>query len=451
MLEWRGEIYVWAGNRWQRRDADSLRLEIWRALAHVAQTRDNDDGSVTRTSPKADNQLVSNVFQALRAQTQLKAASEPAWLRDSQNRPNPRGCWAFEDVLIDIWATAEGFKKNGEYNWEIMPRDASFFSTVTLPCDFDDEAKAPVWERCLGEWGSQDPEWSETRERFYGYAAWGERVYDKWMMEFGRARGGKGTGARFLSKMLGYPAYFGTSMANLSTQFGMDGLQGARVMMIEEAEDLDRGAGSRVATIIKQLVGGGVTTIDKKGIAQQRLELKVVPMLQSNILITLPDDKKGLSSKMIALQFDHSFAKVADPHLDEKLLAEAPGILLRWMKALVRLVAEEDIEAKFPMPAASREVLRRFELADNPWESFLDERCIEDTDALISLSRLVTVMRTWEKDSGIEFTKKRGKPVADRFLVAMLLDNTEWKLARARLGAGGEDGRHLRGLLVKKL
>lgn len=448
LLEWYGTLFTWTGHQWRVVDLDDLKLELWRSLQRCVFLETTNDG-VARTVKPTDIQFVSNVLQALRAQTQLRVEHEPAWLRDKDDKPSAKGCWAFEDVLVDVWATAAKYRESGEYEWVTMDRDASFFTTSVLPCGFDPNTLCPVWERVMNEWSGDDEQWKETRERFYGYAVWGERPFDRWLMEFGQTRGGKGTAVRFLKRVLGHPAYFGTDMQQLGDRFGVEGLQRARVLVIEEAEDMDKGRGSRVARVIKQVTGGGAVQIEKKGVDAKLFEVKVPSILQSNPPITLPDDKRGLSAKAVALRFDHSFVKNSDPKLDEKLWAERQGILARWLKALVRLVAVcDDAEQWFPMPESSLQVLRDFELADNPWEAFLAECCEESPKALVSNEKLRKCMRGWEALNGQKFLTRRGKYMSNNHLVRMLCEQSSYPLKPTRVGRRGEQAMHTKGLKI---
>ena len=450
LLEWRGEIFCWTGLRWKQIGWDDLGLELWRSMQHCVQIEEDNQG-VTRITKPTDRTLVANVTQALRAQIQLRVEHEPAWLRDGESKPKAQGCWAFEDVLVDVWATADNFKKTGRYDWVTLGRDASFFTTSVLPCKFDPNTQSPLWDRCMRQWGGDDELWREVRERFYGYAVWGEHIFDRWLMEFGQTRGGKGTAARLLARLLGHPAYFGTDMQSLGRQFGMEGLQRARVLVIEEAQDLDKGAGSTVARVLKSLTGGGWSKVERKGVDQQEFDLKMPSILQSNPPISLPDDKRGLSAKCVALRFDHSFVKNSDPRLDGKLWAERQGILMTWLRALVRLVADADDASKwFVMPQSSLDVLRDFELADNPWEAFLVDCCTEREGSKIAISRVRDRMRVWERETGHEFVTRRGKKVSDNFLVKMLIEHGSVPMKIVRLGKSGTGGRHVQGIMLSK-
>ena len=312
LWEWRGEPWEWYGGSWVRRDDKWLEEALWLSMedAHVS-TPTQAGVIVRRLGPTV--QTVQNVNCALRALIRMKHTASPAWLGKGDG-PVLGRCVAFDDVIVDV--------KTGETS----VRDELLFEPCVIGCQWDPMAKCPVWEECVKQWSNGDEKWVSLLRRTMGAMLMPGRKWQRWMLMQGRVRGGKGTIMNVMKGLIG-DGYRGVSMAQMSSQFGLWGAEGARVLSVSEFGALNSKEGELASANLKCVVGGDPVTIDRK--YMEPLRDVVLPgflVVQSNEIPRLSNRGQGLASKMLVLPFANSFLGKEDLDLGEKLANELQGI-----------------------------------------------------------------------------------------------------------------------------
>lgn len=423
---WRGNFYEWYGERWQKRDLEWVESALWVSLENLTYTQATQNGQrQVRYAP--DIGKVKGVLRALQALQTLPHEKTPAWITAPKTK-DTRSLVSFADVVLDA-ATGERFD-----------RDETFFEPHVIPCAYDSGAECPTWQRCLGEWGGGDPEWGGLLQRMFGYCLLPHRDYAKWFLMYGKIRGGKGTIMSILKALLG-EGYMGTCLEDIAGQFGLWGIEQARVMAINEVSEISNREGEAACRVLKSIVGRDPISINRKYEQPLRnVVVDAVPIMQSNEIPRLPNKGLGLSGKMVLLPFTVSFVGRENYRLGEELMAELPGIAA-WAYEGARLVeAERDPKAKFPMPEKSKALIDEYHTVNNPIDEFLSA-CFEVKEGgFVSSEALYSRWQDWSK--GL-----RVPPLSQNQLVYRVVEGSTWDLRRARIGGGGKRG--LRGLKIK--
>ena len=183
--------------------------------------RQTQNGPVlVRYSP--DKPKVDGVVRALEALVRIDAEEVPLWLEEPDARFPVGETVAFRDRLVNVKTL------------ETMERPARWFDTAILPVNWNPTSQCKRWLQAVGEWGESDPVWAELLSRWMGYCLMGNRKYARWMLMYGKIRGGKGTISATIRKLVGRDAFMGASLEDLAGGFGMDGLERTKVLSINE-------------------------------------------------------------------------------------------------------------------------------------------------------------------------------------------------------------------------
>lgn len=426
-----GDIWEWYGERWCKRDSNWLEDAVWLWMDRTRVQRTSD--MTERLSP--NTYKVKNVARAVEAIVRLRGSNMPVWL---DHRDRDRGhLIGFRDVIVDV---AESARK-GVLVTEA--RGKEWFDGTVSPFDFDPGAKCPRWEQCLKEWGNGDADWGELLERFFGYSRMATRKYARGLLQYGKVRGGKNMGTGILKASMGGQGYFGTTMGDLADKHGLDGVQGARVMVISEANEMDKAGGERVSGVVKRVLGRDTMPINPKNIRQMQATLDVTIIIQSNEVLKLPDKGQGVSSKLLMLPYDVSWLNREEYDLEGVLMGELPGINRRFVEAAIRLEAEKDQKAKWPTPQAAADAMRMYRVQASPLESFLESRFVRDQKGFVPGHVIRREFWDYVQKNKVSVT------VNDNTLLASLERETGWNVKRHRLGGGGERG--MTGLALRRM
>ncbi len=232
VYRWRNDWWVWRENRWVVMDDERLKDLIWVCLEDAVWERPTRGGLVLeRYSP--DKQKIDGVARALEALVRIDTEQVPCWIGTPLGNFDPGTTIAFEDVLFNA-ATGK-----------TMKRPKNWFDPAVLPVKYDESVKCPRWEQAVGEWSDNDPLWAELLARWMGYCLLGTRRYARWMLMYGKIRGGKGTISSVIRKLIGRAAFMSSSLEDLAGEFGMDGLERSKVLSINEVNEVEGGRSLR--------------------------------------------------------------------------------------------------------------------------------------------------------------------------------------------------------------
>ncbi len=423
-----GIHYVWEGHRWIQRDRDWLRDACWTMMEDIYVTK-LVNGIPVASRYGVDQNKINNVMEAMCAKTRLPYGDIPVWLGSSDM--DASRCITFEDKVVHVGRETE-----------VVDRDESWFCTSVIPCEYQEDAECPTWMACIDQWSGGDPEWIELLQRWFGYCLLPHNDYARWFLMYGKVRSGKGTIAKILESLLGLDSYFGVSLYSLSNRFGLDGLQGARVMCVHEVSELDGREGERCVQVLKSILGQDRIDIDRKGLPMIRnVTIPAKAMMQTNEVPKLPNKGQGLSSKMLVLPFDVSFHGKEDERLIHKLRQELPGIAAWAVKGAEKVENAGSSKERFVVPSRSADAIRLYLQTNNPFDSFLQARFVQNDNGFVATEVVWNQWLDW-----VEKNKVRGQLISRNQITVKIEQESSWNVQRHRPN-GGKRG--LKGMVLR--
>ena len=162
------------------------------------------------------------------------------------------------------------------------------------------------------------------------------RTPSKTLFLFGPSRSGKSTFLRLLRAVAGARNTSAVTLHNLSTdQFAAANLYGK---MLNVAADLSNKHVEDLS-LFKMITGEDVVQANRKYGNQFEFTNQCLVAFSANELPTVSEASRAYAERMKPFEFPNSFAGREDKTLEDKLMAELPGILARWVKAYGRFLA----------------------------------------------------------------------------------------------------------------
>ncbi len=269
------------------------------------------------------------------------------------------------------------------------PEDAI---TLAAGTDFDPKAVAPRFERFLSEIFEDNQELIAFVRRAVGYSLTGLTSEQCFFLFYGRGSNGKSVLLNVLLALFGdygYAAPFSTFEYSRGSSIPNDVAQlaGRRLVVASETNEGARLDEAR----IKQLTGGEAQTARFLNHEYFTFTPRAAIFLAVNHRPQVKDDSRGFWRRVRLVPFKHEFSATdIDLHLQEKLLAELPGILswaiqgcLEWQK-----------EGLNP-PAEVASAVADYQADSDPLAEFLAECCLEGPGVSVRASTVYERYRDW--------------------------------------------------------
>jgi putative DNA primase/helicase len=353
LRHWRDGWWAWRHSYWIERHSQSIRAEAYRYTEDAIYL----DGDLKPVPWDPTRIKIGNLLEALAAVTHLDAdTDQPSWL----DGIGPRVV-AVENGLLDLEHRV------------LIRHSPGYWNQTAVPFAYHPDAPEPArWMEFLRELWPDDAESISALCEFFGYVISGRLDLHKILLVVGPTRGGKGTIARILGKLIGQGNVAGPTLSSLNHDFGMAPLIGKPLAVISDAR-LD--AGRDASIVVERLLaisGEDTITVNRKYKDQWTGKLPTRFLVISNELPRLGDASATIANRFIVLLLRESWLGREDHRLEDALTAELPGIL-NWALAGLDRLTEQD---RFTRPASTDEAILALQDLASPVAAFVREQCV---------------------------------------------------------------------------
>lgn len=281
--------------------------------------------------------------------------------------------------------------------YELTPHTPQYLSTSQIPIAYAPAATAPRWERFISEVSSDDPQQGKLLQEIAGYCLTTSTVFAKAFILFGQGANGKSMFTRMLAKIVGKDATSSVNLTTLTRQFGLYGIIGKKINLIDEIS-----GNYFESNTIKGVISGETMSAEVK---YRPEPLEFVPtaklLFSVNELPKINDTTPGLYRRFIIVPFDRSFETAPDLTLEQKLTEELPGIL-NWAIEGLKVLRGE---GRFNETERNTEAMRVFKTENSPLVEFFNLyyepiSAAEHGKFLIALTDLYSQYRQYCFDHG---------------------------------------------------
>lgn len=225
----------------------------------------------------------------------------------------------------------------------LVPHQPELMSSVQVTVEYDADAQAPAYVAWLREALRQDHHTDADVDRLVadieevaGTMLDPTKTPSKALFLFGPARSGKSTFLRLLKAVAGTVNTSAVTLHDLDRDaFASANLYGR---MLNVAADLSNKHVEDLS-LFKMLTGEDVIKANRKYGKQFEFTNQALIAFSANELPTVSEASRAYAERMKPFSFPNSFAGREDKTLEDRLLAELPGILARWVKAYGRFLA----------------------------------------------------------------------------------------------------------------
>lgn len=275
--------------------------------------------------------------------------------------------------------------KNGLLNIltkKLEPHTPNFVSLVQSPVDFDPEATCPLWNECLETWMA-GPEANQKKlilQQFAGYLLSSSMVYAKALFLVGDGGNGKSTFADALGMVMGDGATSRIDLEDLYSMFGLKGLIGKRLNIIEEVS-----GNYYQSHKLKKLISGEELTINMKYKDQFKFKPQAKFIFAVNTMPRVDDSSTATERRIAVVQFNNNFRD--NPNT---LLRFSNGLLARELSGILNWMIEGAMSLReqkgFFITTEQQVALLEYREENSSVEGFIGE-CLLFEEAVITSAR----------------------------------------------------------------
>lgn len=255
---------------------------------------------------------------------------------------------------------------------EFTPHSPNYVTLVQFPIDYDPLAVCPVWEKCIDDWveGEEDEGKKRLLQEFAGYCATSSMQYDKALFLIGDGANGKSTFVDTISRVIGRDAVSHIDLEGLYGQYGMKGLIGKRLNIIEEVQ-----GNYYHSNKLKKLISGEMVTIDIKYKDQFTFRPQAKFIFAVNIMPRVDDTSTATERRTCIVSFNNTFRDNPNTTLrsGKGLLAQELSGILNWMLAGAMMLREA---GKFTVTDEQTRLLAEYRQENSSVDGFIAE-CLD--------------------------------------------------------------------------
>lgn len=295
------------------------------------------------------------------------------------------------------------------YTKVLQPHNPNYISLIQYPVDYDPNAVCSVWDACMKDWmsGPEAEEKITLVKQFCGYCLSSSMLYDRALFMVGDGGNGKSTFIDTIAMVIGPKATSHIDLESLYGAFGMHGLIGKRLNIIEEVH-----GNYYQSNKLKKLISGEQVTIDIKYKPQFTFRPQAKFVFSVNLLPRVDDTSTATERRICAVHFRNNYRKNPNFKLRSSvgLLAQELSGILNWM-----LDGANDLNEKmnFIVTKEQTQMLNEYREENSSVEGFLSQCIILDSTGEIETPALYSEYKKWSISDGgrkikanITFTKE---------------------------------------------
>lgn len=301
--------------------------------------------------------------------------------------------------------------KNGLLNIQtqiLHPHTPDFVSLIQSPVSYDPKAEAPTWLKCMDAWmeGDEKMEKIKLLQQYCGYCLSSSMNRSAALFIIGDGGNGKSTFVDALAMVLGDKATSNIDMDDLYSDFGLFGLVGKRLNVVEEVS-----GNYYESHKLKKLISGEEVTVNVKYHNQFKFRPQAKFVFVVNTMPRVDDTSVGTERRILAVQFLNNFR--ANPNHDLRfasgLLAQELAGILNWMIEGAILLKQE---GQFVHTLEQKVLMSEYRQENSSIDGFIAE-CLELAEGISSTTRslynkykIYCQMDGRKSKSNIAFTKE---------------------------------------------
>lgn len=309
----------------------------------------------------------------------------------------------------------------------IRPHRKEDYLEAVMPIPFIPGAKCPVLEKMLEySWGADEDYRLKVMaaQEFFGYILMPHARYKKCLILYGEPDTGKSQLLAIARELVG---------ADNCSAIGVKDMGDSRKLAPIKGKFLNSlGEISQSALIedggFKMLIStGDAIQLDQKYEQAESYIPFAKHVFCGNTLPRVNDLTDASFNRMLILQFSKIIPKnEQDPHLLDKLVAEAPGIINWAIEGAKRLFENE---GRFTVIPESVELLKTYKRANNPMNDFLHISCRKSEGNSIDLNDFRGRFNIWrsERNSLTAIRRMLGSALGKKALDEWTLFEYAWK------------------------
>lgn len=382
---WRGSWWEWQNTHWDEVPVEEVRRLLYQRLDGEWYEEQRRNGPVvlpwapTRTK-------ISDVMDAILATSVLTSHDTPmpAWVDGSENGP----LISCANGLLDPRTRV------------VTAHTPAYFNGWSLPFKYDETAGCPTWIAFLESVWPGDGQSTALLQEWFGYVLSGRTDLQKMMFILGPPRSGKGTISKVLTALLGgVQNVAGPTLHSLSTNFGLSGLLGKPLAIMNDTRNARSTDVQVVTERLLSITGEDQLFIDRKNREPISVRLPTRLMMVSNELPGFRDASGAIMERLLVLRMVTSFLGREDHTLEQRLMYELPGIL-NW--ALVGLDRIEAQYGRFTCADASAGVIEHLQDAGSRIKAFVRDECEVGAEYEVLTKDFFAAYVAWDKEQRMD-------------------------------------------------
>ncbi len=295
----------------------------------------------------------------------------------------------------------------GPETWLRMLETSMSMRTIPNGPDGRPIGYSKPWEVARNYVVHSDEDTISVFQMMCGYLLTRESRWHHILYLVGAPRSGKSTILHVLDMIFPPGSIEATNSERFGGRFGLDNLYDARVIQFnEERGNEDVRSMKRLVGQLLAVSGQDRTNYEDKGVRSESTHIPGKIILTSNEEITLVDASGALVERLYIFPFRHNFQRLgaADPYLEDKLRAEASGILNWFLDGLGLFRSWGGYPARSP---AMAEMHAAYARSSNTIEQWIGECAAIGDGERCSSEEMYHSWREWCAENGHHPGSKR--------------------------------------------